>query len=39
MFLNLCKALRNVFISAININVITDDDDDDDDYYYYYYFI
>ena len=36
MFLNLCKALRNVFISAININVITDDDDyDDDDYYYF----
>ena len=37
MFLNLCKALRNVFISAININVITDDDDDDDDDYYYYF--
>ena len=36
MFLNLCKALRNVFISAININVITDDDDDDDDDYYYF---
>ena len=33
IFLNSCKALRNGFISAINIIVITDDDD------YYYYFI
>ena len=35
IFLNSCKALRNGFISAVNINVITDGDDDD----YYYYFI